>query len=176
MTNEAPAMLIRPLLVLLTFGALTWPVAAQPTRPAAFPQVTLVGSAGPDRPYRLETVTVGSKSFDSEHLAEATAEALRTSGWSKASQKSREKLALDWCIQVLLNTQTPLTREPAAFRAAHHPFHAPQARTRDGKVLVQIWLEQPGSMMGPGRGYQRLSWTFDSHGQMSWGKPERWVP
>lgn len=153
------------------------PVWAQPLEkvPAAFPKVTIVGTAGPDRPYAVVAWRIEGREY--KDLRQATGVALKLSGWDKANARKREKLALDWCTQVILSTE-PYQTAPAAFTAAKKPFQAPQARTLpDGSVEVSAWTWRPGNQRGPSHGYLRYTWVVTAKGELQpLTEPQFWSP
>ena len=145
---------------------------------SSFPMVKIKSVIQPDRGYVVQEIVVDGKKFEPNQLAEAGQAALLSSGWKMANAKKREKLALDWCTQVVLAGRTPLVDAPPDFKQEKHPFQAPGAKTEaDGNIHVRIWLHDGGSMRGPANRYYRSHWSFSPAGQIKSLKPvEEWTP
>lgn len=148
--------------------ALFDPAVAQPapmeSRPPSFPQVRIYQLAPPDAGLLLQSITVNGKSYPADQLAQATQAALASAGWLKAQTRAREKLALEWFLQVLQGDAQVLSKAPKDFNGKFQP---PTATTRpDGSIQVRAWQQEPVGMMARrGNFYRQANWIFDKTGK-----------
>ena len=142
--------------------------------PPSFPSVSLVSTFAYDRGYALESIKVHDKTFEIAQLKQATELELVDANWKSKGKADREKLALDWSLQVLLHARNILKSEPDVFREKNHAFAPPGVTTAaDGSVTVSAWVASPTGML-PGHTYYREVYTFSPQGKFSETSADSW--
>lgn len=135
-------------------------------RPAALPEIILVGSFAHDRGCMLEGAFV-KKYFLAAREESFSRAALKSLGWQKADAEAREKMALKWTQFGLLSFGSyPLDKADAEEDFKGREFQAPQTATDEDKnVAVTLWTRQPAGMRCE-TNYRRLSFIFAEDGSL----------